>query len=468
MFNRAHQETEVWRLIVLRRNASELLLFQNDRGFRLPRIEIPAHGRVALALNAQIKALWSLEAYSLYPLPATAPGGAAARYHVVEALQYEALAPRTAQWISICNATANHFIEHQDFTAIETWTRNLSCCYTNGRCPPFEKPGWFFELKKWVQDVIRPFRLTLTGDFQQFNASPSFSLIRFETDADAVWFKAVGQPNEREFPLTAALSTHLSSFIPQVLATQPLWNAWLTLEVPGPRLTHAQSFAAWRNAARDLARLQFASIDLAEDILSCELRDVRIVTLLAQVEPFFECLSELMDRQTTTNPSRLSRQDLAQLKTSTRDALLELQNERIPDSLGHLDLNPENIIALPERAVFLDWAEGSVGHPFFSFAYLLEHLRRDSARSGDVEAQFTQEYAAVWDSSYRIKNLHMILHVSNFVAVFAHAVSSDAWRDARRLQEPPIAGYYRSLARHMKRYGERIHAGASRVSEVSA
>ena len=468
MFNRAHQETEVWRLFILRRNASELLVIKSEAGFDLPCVETPTHGRIALALNAQVRALWNLDVYSLYPVPAATSGHASSRYHVVEALQYEAVIPRTGQWLPICSVTADHFVEYQDFEAIETWTISPGRRYPHGRYAPFEKPGWFFDVRDWVQDAIRPFQLKLTGTFQQFNASSSFSLIRFETDAGAVWFKAVGHPNEREFPLTVLLSNHLSTFTPRVLATELQWNAWLTSEVPGLRLTNTQGLAAWKNAARDLARMQIASIDLIKPALSGDLRNVRIAALLAQVEPFFECLSDLMDRQTTDNPARLSIEDLAQLKADTNDALLELQQEGVPDSLGHLDLHPENIIALPGRTVFLDWAEGSVGHPFFSLAYLLEHFRASSTWSDEAQACLTNEYAAVWESSYSIKNLDALLRVSTFLAVFAHAVSGSAWGDLRKLEQPPIAGYYRSLARHMKRYSDRIHASMSRASVVSA
>jgi hypothetical protein len=50
------------------------------------------------------------------------------------------------------------------------------------------------------------------------------------------------------------------------------------------------------------------------------------------------------------------------------------------------------------------------------------------------------------------------------LAVFAHGVSTDAWRSADRLEEPFIAGYYRSLARRMKLYAERIETGTLPVS----
>ena len=85
MGNRIQVENDVWRLIILRRNASEFLVFETDSCFRLPRVEIPAHTRLAQALNDQVKALWGLQVYSLYPLPpnTSTPGGPIARYHVV-------------------------------------------------------------------------------------------------------------------------------------------------------------------------------------------------------------------------------------------------------------------------------------------------------------------------------------------------------------------------------------------------
>jgi hypothetical protein len=52
------------------------------------------------------------------------------------------------------------------------------------------------------------------------------------------------------------------------------------------------------------------------------------------------------------------------------------------------------------------------------------------------------------------------------LAIFAHAVSNDLWRDSRRMLEPDTAGYYRSLARRMKRYRDQARNGVSSVSEM--
>jgi len=458
VFNRAHEKTEAWRLIVLGRNASELLVFQSDGQFRLPRIEIPAHGRVALALNAQIKALWSLAVYSLYPLPDTAPGHATDRYHVLEALQYEAVAPETAQWLPVRSATADHFIEHQDFTAIETSTRNLGRSNTNGRRSPFEKPGWFFELTDWVQEAIRPFRLMLTGNFQQFNADSSFSLIRFETNADAVWFKAVGEPNSREFSLAVALSTYLSSFTPRVLATLPQWNGWLAVEAQGSTLSQSPDFHAWEKAVASLGELQAKSIPATAEIMAAGALGIQTDWLLDQCDPFFSLMESLMQQQRKPLPPPLAPTQLLELRHQINQMLRRLANMNIPDTLCHLDCNPGNVVVSSAKCTFLDWCEAAVGNPILNFQLFLDYFRFCFASGAQAESALISAYVRSWEGLLEPHVVRNALQLAPALAVFTTAVSFVVRRDMKDMASPQTSAWLRSLARRMYREVEAASA----------
>jgi hypothetical protein len=465
MHKTLHLETETWRLILFRRNASELLAFRSSGGLYLPSGEIPIHTRVVQVLNSEIRARWGLDVYSLYPLPADF-AHPAIRYHVVEALRHDTVPPQGTEWIHVRGLTKACFAEPADYSAVETWNEHLTGTGSNGGSSPLEKPGSLFFIRDLVRDAIQPIPLALKEDFLQFNAGSGFSLVRFETDGDAVWFKAVGAPNEHEFPLTITLASIIPSYLPRVLAAHPSLNAWIMLEVPGLSLSQTIEPSAWINSARDLAEMQIATLERTDDILRCQPRDLRLTTLLAQVPPFFARMSDLMARQTKPVPARLALQEVAELAVDLREALLELQRESIPDSLGHLDLNPENMIASNGRTVFLDWAEGSLGHPFFSLAYFLEHASRTLNGGAEFQESLIRAYADAWRSAQIIINPDRTLALSALAAVFAHAVSTDLWKDERKLQEPGMAGYYRSLARRMKCYRDRIHSGASSVTEV--
>jgi Phosphotransferase enzyme family len=456
---------EVWRVVLLRKNACEFLVFETDSGLRLPTVEIPAYSRVALELNARIKTLWDLDVYSLYPIPA-AEAAETARYHAVEVLHFDDPAPETARWISLSDAGNFLFSDRSDFAAVEAWRSSLSERNANGDLHPFEKPGWLSLLREVVQDAVRRIPLTLNGNFVQFTAGTSCSLIRFDTDHEAVWFKAVGEPNAREFPLTVLLSSRLDGYLPEILATQPRWNAWIMPAVPGVPLSEAEDRSLWRNAARDLARLQIASVEIAGDVLDRKARDVRTGTLREAIEPFFALMRTLMEQQTKSAPPRLSPSELQTLESNTRDTLLALERERVPDTVGNLDLNPDNVIALSQSTVFLDWAETSVGHPFFSLAHLIEHRRIYARNQADWDEHMVEAYLAEWMKHLSFPNANRILCLALLLAVFAHAVSTDAWRDGRALRDSRLAGYYRSLTRRMKSYDERLRNGASRVSEM--
>ncbi len=173
-----------------------------------------------------------------------------------------------------------------------------------------------------------------------------------------------------------------------------------------------------------------------------------------------------MARQTKTVPARLSPRELARLKIDLQNALGVLQDESIPDSLGHMDLNPENVIVLSDRTIFLDWAEASVGHPFFTFAYLLEYFRKTFGENPQGRGLLIAEYARVWESSGAFDNLAETLRESILVAIFAHAVSTDVWRDARKIHESGMAGYYRSLGRRMKAYGDDLESHGVLATET--
>jgi hypothetical protein len=458
---------ETWRLIVLRCNAWELLVVEDGRGFSLPSVEIPKGSRVARELNDQLKCIWNLDVFSLYPLPPIAPanGSSASQCYVVETIGSDAPTPKSARWLPISTLSGQRLVK-DDATAIHRWREDLDDTHANGDHSFLGTAGSFAATRAWVQQILEPSGVSLGKQFLQINASKTFSLVRFETDEGAVWFKAVGEPNVREFSITVGLSHLFPRYTAPLLATEPRWNAWLASDVPGVPLSQNHNVEVWSRAARDLATLQVASVGTAETILKWNVRDVRTSTLLGLVEPFFVCLGELMDRQISRHPAPLSSREMDELESDTRTTLCHLQKQQIPDSLGHLDLNPDNLIALPQRTVFLDWAEASVGHPFLSFAYLLEHFRTHFDDLAAGPEQLVRKYAAVWESHGQFEDAERSICLALFVAIFAHAVSTDAWRDTTRLQQARLEGYYRSLARRMKLYAGRIREGASTVSEL--
>jgi hypothetical protein len=450
-------DRETYRAIVLGRGGNELLLKPAGEGFLLLSVEIPRWQRLAENMTVAIRNEWGQEAICLFnpdvSAPVTAPNDH--NYQVMECSGPARPHPG-AEWVHVSSLSERTFADPADQVAVQ---RSLAECDRDAGAAalgPFARLGWFRELQGWIEEVIGPLGFHLAGSFSQLNASPSFSLVRFETSGPAVWFKAVGNPNLREFPITLALARLLPHHLPSILAARPEWNGWLALEVEGTNLGETQDAHHWKTAASALARLQIESIGRFGTLVDSGARDLRASALLKLVRPFLDAMGQLMEKQTKVSPRVLSRSELVLLGEQIEEALSLSTDFGIPDALGHLDFNPGNVIVSEGHSVFLDWAEAYVGNPLFSFQYLVEHFRRMAGVNVTAESALTSAYAEEWQSLVSPENLAGALAFAPMLAVFAYAAVNDTWSDGARLRDPKLAGYLRSLTRRMHREANRL------------
>ena len=447
------------RLLVLRHGGSELLVAGEWPPFTLPSVKVPRWERVAENVMGAVKKRYGISAICLFTpaLSATTSDGEPPLYQVMEAREGGAPAPQQTCWVPVHSFSDQSFADGRDSVAILRMLRQISEFRSGAVTGPFGKPGWIEELFFWIQSEIAPYGLRLSGEIRQLNASPTFALLRLETNGQAVWFKAVGEPNLREFAISVTLSRHLAGFVPAVIATHPSWRGWLTTEFPGRSLDEVGEPRAWELAAQTLAELQITSAGKTDHLLEIGCRDLRVGSLLKLVDPFLDVMSELMERQPKTPPSALSREQLARLGRHIKDALSDLAHLGISDTLGHLDFNPGNILCSSEHCVFLDWAEAYVGPPFLTFQHLLEHQSQMTLHCVPAPEHLADHYVSPWVRHVSPSTIAAALRMMPLLAAFAAAATSD-WTGAQRGRDERFSGYLRSLARRMQREAGTLYA----------
>lgn len=446
-----------FRVVLLGKQATEVLVATGENSLSLPTIEIPKNTRVAEECNAATGKRWGITSYSLCTrnLRAAADGAKSIRYIVMETCRPETKAPPAMSWIPLRSLLPASFSNPDDFTLLSEWIADTA--------KPVSTRGFFAEpqsletILQWVEIETASVGLCPTGEFRQLNCGPQFSLIRFATGNSAVWFKAVGEPNLHELPITLALTKLFPSYLPRLLGARKDWNAWLTLEAAGSHLNQTSSFEAWKTAAVSLAQLQIESLGQALHLIDAGCRDMRACRLRQKLTPFLEAAAELMDIQTKPVPAPLSREQLRTLGVQIEDALAVLENIDIPNALGHLDLSPGNLLVRESSCVFLDWAEAFVGHPFLTAAYLIEFLRQNPT-TYSREAEALDAYAAVWRLYFDEKCVNAALSVAPPLAAFAYAVSIDT---SQYPIQANTAKLLRSLTRRMKRDADIFTPGKS-------
>jgi hypothetical protein len=284
-------------------------------------------------------------------------------------------------------------------------------------------------------------------------------LIRFETDGPAIWFKAVGPLNYREFPITLTLAQLLPGYLPHVFSCRPEWNGWLAVEAQGINLEETRETKLWKLAATSLAKLQIETVGKQAQLLNSGALDFRAPTLLSDLPSRMELLAQLSENQGEDPPIGLSRSDTLRLGEQVQDALSAITELGVPESLGHLDLNPSNMVVSPNACTFLDWAEAYVGPPFLSFEYLLQHFRRAFGKAPIPEAELRAAYMEPWRALLSRHDIEDAFKFVPLLAVFAYATATSNMHIGKPpVRDPDAARYVRSLARRLKREADSLLA----------
>lgn len=440
-------KTNAYRLMVFNRAGTQVLLELGPSGYNLPLVDIPEFSRLAKEVTTVLRDRWSIPSVLLFsglleqnPVPVY--------FGALEAQVGTYPSAEGMNWFTVHHAIS-YLLKNNTQRALESSYVKFTNRIVGNDPEPFSRLGWLSQLKDWVTTVIGPLDMELK-DFEQLNGCETFSLIRFETTQYPVWFKAVGEPNLHEFGISQALARRLPGYVPEIIATKPEWHGWLMADAGGAPLRELAAPSAWHTAVETLGKLQVESIGKVDELTDVGCRNLATANLLELVDPFLEVMADLMRQQTKSPPSIPSQQELYELGQTIQYALCCLATLEIPETIGHRDFNPGNIIIGPGSCTLIDWAEAYVGHPFLTFEYFLAHLRKDSPQFVSIETDLRASYSRMWKSVVSPTQVAEAYLFSPLVAVYAYAAGSSAWRDSERLKIPGFHGYLRSLTRRMK------------------
>jgi len=376
----------------------------------------------------------------------------------MESVRHDDKAPAGTCWMPP-SATAD-CRDAGEAAAVRESLEELDSYARGERHGPFARPGWLRELFRWTEQQVAPLGLRVTGGFHQWNASPTFSLVRLETNDEALWFKATGEPNCHEMPVSLLLARLFPSHVPRILGIHRSWNGWLSAEVSGTTLDEISDCSTWERVAGELAELQIASIGKSRELLGGNCKDFRVTEIAKFIDPFLSRMAEFMAVQEKTSPAPLAKSELASLGEGLKESCALLESLGLPDTLGHIDFNPGNILVSPEHCVFLDWAEGCVTNPVITFEYLRRHMERGGVKEPAADSRLCAAYLRPWAAFLSPDDVRRALSVAPAVAVFVHAIAGDAWRTLDPVSNPARAGYFRSLTRRMYRDAVRAAEGS--------
>jgi Phosphotransferase enzyme family len=440
---------DCYELVLFDRTGTRVLLWQDNNSASLPVVHIRQFTRIAEQITSSVKRLWGITTVLLWSERAEAEDGCE-RLAVLEVIE-GSKARAGLDWFEIQLAVTP--LGKKKALRIDRCRAKAIGRAT--MLEPFSRLGWFYRLRDWVSREIN-LKDIEPADFVQLNGSGAFCLLKFQTDSTPLWFKAVGAPNLREFPITLLLSRLFPTYLPPLLASEPVLNGWLMESGGDLTLFDCPQMEVWMEAVRRLAEMQIHSRGRTSELLQAGCHDLRLETLNSLVPSFFQAMAHLMAGQKTPSPPPLTIEDISDLARNVQEALTTMIDCCDAETLGHSDFNPGNILVDGERIVFTDWAEAYVGWPFLTFEFFLAHLSKSRPGLTQQEDYLREASIKPWLSLISRESLRRALDLSPLIGPYAYAIN--AWRDPRRLANPQSQDFLRSLARRMKREADYIRS----------
>ncbi len=399
-------EEAVYKLVIIDPGNKRILCVPHTTGVHLPVMRISPFVRRARALTKEIAQYYRLGTIQLAILSSD-NGGVAYAVHQLLDQQLDVSAQHLFLPLSD--------ISEKDLPASPRATIQALLDGAATELGRFARLGWTEELRHHLG-------ASMITDLRHFNCGKDFCLFSMNCDGQRLWFKAVGEPNTREYALTLALARQFPQYLPAIRLAVPGWNAWVAEEVAGVALSEARDPDAWENALAALAIMQRATTGSTADLFLAGAVDWTASRLLSLLDAFFAEAKRAMQAQTSTRVATLTPQELLRLKDSLQSMLTETIARGIPETLLHGDIGHGNVIISPRGPVFLDWAETHIGHPFISSEHLLADLERTCCLSRNRKLALRLHYAKHWAEYIGSKELNRVVAIAPALAAFAYAV----------------------------------------------
>lgn len=440
--NQAIHDPVSYRVVLLETVQHRLLLHKQTQSSVLPRVRVPRSSRRTEALRTAIRAQCGVAAF------------------VVDYIDMNALEPcvvaefrNTDRNVKLARGGLDEVRDSefsgQERCAIESLLNGRSAC-------SIARLGWIDDAAAWVEAATGKTVQSETG-IEQFNAGGGFALLRFSVeDGREFWLKATGNPHIHEFALTKLLSELACDCLPDLLATKPEWNAWLTASagcaVESLPTQPRELFVLLERAVESMAELQVKTVDHTRELRLAGALDQCAEDLAKHSQQLFDYAAEAMDMQPSARVPPIGRSRLEEIKSIFDDVCGRMTELDLPETIIHGDLNIGNLLLHEDMCRFIDWSEAYVGNPLVSLQHLLLLNQAEPAElRKQIDRVLIARYRDVIERVCERDSLDEALLYMPLMAAASALYGRGDWCAADAAGAAPRHAYARSVVRHMDR-----------------
>ena len=381
--------SSIYHLLLPHPSRPALLLLPEQGRWALPTVTpTDPHFGVVAHLNQAVQQALGFEVITLRSLGDDWQPGATRINSVyeLENLALHAKQPEGSRWVD-CDDVATLSLalpEHRPY--LDDWFREQAGGRPDTR-RAWACPGWFQNASAWIEQQVRETGVTPTGPVQQLRNWERSTVLQVPTQRGLMYYKAAPAPLAHEGPLLNWLSERFPGEVTTVVALHEIQGGFLMQDLGAVPLHETGDVTRYEQVVRRYAQMQRALVGDLPDIPR-----YASASLAERVDDLLTRLPAL--------PAPLAPQEIERLRTfgSRLKALCDqLAACGIPDSLEHGDFWPTNVALREEQAVFFDFSDATVTHPFFSLRLFLAEVDSFLPHDPDARERIVKAYLSAWE-----------------------------------------------------------------------
>lgn len=328
------------------------------------------------------------------------------RYYALDSLDDDWQAPADARWVTAHEARELSYSQPHHAEQIGRYFGWLG--HDDERRVPWAKHGWFRRIAPRIADIAD--RLGYTPlDIEQVRAWGRSSTLRLVTDRGDLYVKALPTMFAYEPVVTRILHLRYPANTPKVLAVD-VDEAWMLMEAfKGDKLSTRADIAIWERVVIQYARIQQDIIASTGSLIALGIPDRNVDQIAAQI-----------DRLMIDLPPQLSddeKDTLRRVARTLRTLCHDLMEMKVPLSLVHGDLWAGNIVVDEAgEALFFDWSDCAVSHPFFDLPFFLSDLERELPGVEDAYGRLRDAYLDQWTRYDSLERLRQVFELARVLS----------------------------------------------------
>jgi phosphotransferase family enzyme len=237
---------------------------------------------------------------------------------------------------------------------------------------------------------------------------PFQGLLKIHTPDGLFFFKPFRSIHKHEQKLTCLLAKLYPFRLPEVIGADDEKGWLLMRDVGGDLFDDIYDIKHFEGAISNFAQLQIECIKHTAVLLASGCSDYQLGSIALGIESIFEHVSHLESNNNDEVNDIRKRIDFPTLIERLAERCEQVKEENIPPTLCHGDLNLGNIFTKHDQYVFIDWAEGYVGYPFFSPLEYFNIVKRFRGSEMINLPALRAAYLKPWSKTLELDTSHLV------------------------------------------------------------